>query len=144
MTGRTHTPLPLVARLGTLIGFTCWAVALGILVATAGEPLLGLELGAIGVACGLGLGQLCLIAVEAVDRADGSHGQRMRVLWGGLLFSTGLLMLVWGVGLMPALAQHPQVVDSLGRVGGDAVLPLWACGALIAVGALLLSLPSRD
>ena len=140
----TDSTISVGARIGTLIGFTSWAIVLGILVASSGQPLLGLGLGALGVACGLGLGQLCLVAVESVDRADGSPKRRVRILWGGIALSIGLLMLVWGVGMMPLISQYPDVVDNLDRVGGDAVLPLWACGMVIAAGAVLLSLPDRD
>ena len=127
------------ARVGALVGCTAWAVALGLVVAAAGEPLLGLELGALGVAAGYGLGQLTLLAVARAEPA-----RRVPVLWGGLLVTIGVLLLVWGIGMVPLLEGYPDVYEALGRVGGTAVIPLWVCTVLIATGSVLLTVAARD
>ena len=139
MTDSAPRAIPAGARLGTLLGFTSWAVVLGAVVASAGKPWLGLELAALGVASGLGLGQLALRATAA-----SSNARRQSTLWGSLLVSVGVLLLVWGIGMAPQLAADPELYEALGRVGGTAVMPLWACAAVIAIGAALLSLPDRE
>lgn len=128
------------ARIGTLIGFTSWAVALGVVLITSGAPRLGVMLGATGVAAGFALGQLCLMAVES--RSAACEGARMGTLWGALLSSAGLLLLLWE-GMAARIAEDSDLWERLGSMGGATVAPTWVSMILLAAGASLLAIAGR-
>ena len=134
------SPLPRGALIGSLIGFTAWASALGVLLATTADAATFWSWGPLLLFASIGLWALAVLATDGVRRRFGVRSRHVTLtLVGGILLVKGCLLTVVNGSVMPALEQHPKTLDILRATGTTTSVPPLLMAVLIIGGASLLA-----
>ena len=135
-------PLSRPALLGSVVGFSAWAVVFGVMLASSGDWVAFGRVTPLTLSTSIGLWTVVIAGYDGARQRFGPRApEALLAMWGGMLLAVGLLLVLVEAVVLPEVDRHDDIRRTLEATGSVMQVAPWIAPVLTSMGAALAIVP---